>query len=114
MPDLGWFRDAHNQTLTAFFSHSSLLPVLAGCDARTARHPVLDQHPHWGLQHSQDAEKVRQRYWKVKAEAKAERKKVRSSLNLDLDLSLPTRCGPAGRPSDSRCHTTVCWRLVTC
>jgi len=37
----------------------------------------------------QDAEKVRQRYGKVKAEAKAEMKKVRSSLNLDLNLSLP-------------------------
>jgi hypothetical protein len=35
----------------------------------------------------QDAEKVRQRYWKVKDEVKAE-KKVCSTLNLNLDLSL--------------------------
>ena len=42
----------------------------------------------------QDAEKVRQRYGKVKAEAKAEMKKVRSSLNLDLNLSLPRSLRP--------------------
>jgi hypothetical protein len=41
-----------------------------------------------GARQGQDAETVRQRYGKVKAEAKAEMKNVRSSLNLDLDLIL--------------------------
>jgi hypothetical protein len=41
-----------------------------------------------GARRGQDAETVRQRYGKVKAEAKAELKNVRSSLNLDLDLIL--------------------------
>ena len=45
----------------------------------------------------QDAEKVRQRYGKVKAEAKAEMKKVRSSLNLDLNLSLLHSLRPCPR-----------------
>ena len=35
----------------------------------------------------QDAEKVRQRYRKAKAEVKAEMKKIRSSLSLSLDLA---------------------------
>ena len=36
----------------------------------------------------QDAETVRQRDWKVKAEAKVEQTRTCSTLNLNLDLSL--------------------------
>jgi hypothetical protein len=36
----------------------------------------------------QDADKVYQHYWKVKAEAKVEHTRTCSTLNLNLDLSL--------------------------
>jgi hypothetical protein len=54
--------------------------------------PGSPEQPFWGIQ--QDAEKVRQREGKVKAQVKAEIQQGESSLNLDLDLSLPHSLRP--------------------